>query len=384
MSERDVLQLLKMVRTAEHKLRPRGLFRAKAKSKTRGKNVATNGAAEPMPNGSAHVNGEVHADSRPPAPPAALPNSTLRARMRPQGAPQARMAPPPPPQIGHQDSGEPLDFSVPLPQGFASPDFPPPPPPPSHGEHAMPPPMHGMERVPFPGHAPNGFDDAQPNGFAGGLPSNGFDRPPPPPEIASPFPPMPAQFGAPPLANHGEQNGGHDYAPGPGQPMHADNGAESPFNAFSDPPKHSPLTPGIPGMPNIPPPSSAVEPANPLLAAMQQAIEMPVPAPPVTAEPPAFSQPPLRRTAAAPAPAPPPTAAPPPRPDAVHAAANGAGNGTAPTARRTAPDFSGLPPAMAESLAKLAGVSWPPSEGSEEKLEEHAAEAMPGAPRRNA
>ena len=32
MSERDVLQLLKMVRTAEHKLRPRGFFRAKAKT----------------------------------------------------------------------------------------------------------------------------------------------------------------------------------------------------------------------------------------------------------------------------------------------------------------------------------------------------------------
>src|SRR4029079_8730539 len=56
MSDRDVLQLLKMVRTPEHKLRPRGLFRAKAKGKQRDRKVAgsgaaakTNGASAPTP-----------------------------------------------------------------------------------------------------------------------------------------------------------------------------------------------------------------------------------------------------------------------------------------------------------------------------------------------
>ena len=46
MSDRDVLQLLKMVRTAEHKLRPRGLFRAKAKGKQRDRKVASAAAAK--------------------------------------------------------------------------------------------------------------------------------------------------------------------------------------------------------------------------------------------------------------------------------------------------------------------------------------------------
>ncbi len=47
--------------------------------------------------------------------------------------------------------------------------------------------------------------------------------------------------------------------------------------------------------------------------------------------------------------------------------------------RRTMPDFTGLPPAMAESLAKLAGVPWPPrSEGDEHELEEQGAGPLPG------
>jgi hypothetical protein len=58
-----------------------------------------------------------------------------------------------------------------------------------------------------------------------------------------------------------------------------------------------------------------------------------------------------------------------PRPDAPRERSaqpgNGAtgqnGNGSRPGSRRTSsPDFSGLPPQMAESLAKLAGLPWPP------------------------
>ncbi len=82
MSDRDVLQLLKMVRKAEHKLRPRGFFRAKAKGapgepqKVRKRvakpataaEVAANGAGPPPPHG---ANGN------------ALPNRTVRPRSRP-------------------------------------------------------------------------------------------------------------------------------------------------------------------------------------------------------------------------------------------------------------------------------------------------------------
>ena len=51
----------------------------------------------------------------------------------------------------------------------------------------------------------------------------------------------------------------------------------------------------------------------------------------------------------------------------------------------TKPDFSGLPPAMAESLAKLAGVPWPPpADGAgQRELEKHGAGAAPpGKPRK--
>jgi EAL domain-containing protein (putative c-di-GMP-specific phosphodiesterase class I) len=59
MSDREVTKLLKMVRTAEHKLRPRGLFRAVPKQKQKAKKMAKKAAAHapaaalppPRPNG---------------------------------------------------------------------------------------------------------------------------------------------------------------------------------------------------------------------------------------------------------------------------------------------------------------------------------------------
>jgi hypothetical protein len=47
-------------------------------------------------------------------------------------------------------------------------------------------------------------------------------------------------------------------------------------------------------------------------------------------------------------------------PQAAHQSAPGTPNGAKPVPQKPKPDFSGLPPAMAESLAKLAGVPWPP------------------------
>ena len=106
MSDRDVLQLLKMVRTAENKLRPKGFFRAKAKAKAKDEKTAKKIARRaPKTVAPARVNGE--------APPPAqiadgtaaraaiaagvLPNSTVRARQRP--------TPPPPSPAAVIDAG---------------------------------------------------------------------------------------------------------------------------------------------------------------------------------------------------------------------------------------------------------------------------------------
>jgi hypothetical protein len=148
--------------------------------------------------------------------------------------------------------------------------------------------------------------------------------------------------------------------------VHSGNGAHAPFNGFDDP--MPPM--GEHGMP--PPPPGHAEPfePNPLLAALANE-RFPDPPAPMFA--------PQNR----PMPA--------PRPHtngaangngASHGAGNGTGNGVNPAPRR-GPDFSGLPPAMAESLAKLAGVPWPPRpEDEEHELEAHAAGHRPGAPRR--
>jgi hypothetical protein len=59
-----------------------------------------------------------------------------------------------------------------------------------------------------------------------------------------------------------------------------------------------------------------------------------------------------------------------------------------PAPKRPTPDFSGLPPAMAQSLAKLAGVPWPPqsttgaSTADTRQLEQEGAVAPAATPRR--
>jgi hypothetical protein len=56
--------------------------------------------------------------------------------------------------------------------------------------------------------------------------------------------------------------------------------------------------------------------------------------------------------------------------------------------KRPVPDFSGLPPAIAQSLAKLAGVPWPPQPDGKAKdarqLEDETAGAPATKPRRDA
>jgi hypothetical protein len=344
-----------MVRTAEHKLRPRGLFRAaKAKGKQRDKKPAaaakTNGATAPA--------SQPHADGRAP-----LPNSTVRPRQRPRAQPQSngmhpqqvQLAPPPPPHM-HQEEHAAVDFAMMPPPPPMPPDFAPP----HHEQHPQEP--HGF--------APAQHELAPPPFDAGPPQLNGFDGPPPPFSGGPPPPPaMMDQFTAPSQPEHYlEPPAPQSFPPPP--PMHAGNGAHAPFNGFEDP--MPPM--GEHAMPPLPPAHAEPFEPNPLLAAL--ANERP-PDPPASMFAPQ-SRPPM------------PTS---PRPHvngatngngASHGAGNGAGNGVKPAARRQTPDFSGLPPAMAESLAKLAGVPWPPrSEDEEHDLEAHSAEHPPGAPRRD-
>src|SRR5262249_12569691 len=88
MSDRDVLQLLKMVRKAEHKLRPRGFFRAAAKGAA-GEHQKVRKRAAKRPAVAAQANGSAPL----PAPGNALPNRTVRTRSR-----VANAAVPPPGQ----------------------------------------------------------------------------------------------------------------------------------------------------------------------------------------------------------------------------------------------------------------------------------------------
>jgi diguanylate cyclase (GGDEF)-like protein/PAS domain S-box-containing protein len=333
MSDRDVLQLLKMVRTAEHKLRPRGLFRAKTKGKDkeRRKKVAANGVA-------AEANGAAppQANGRPPA---ALPNSTLRPRARPASPPHldASQLPPPPLPSLHHDGGVPAHFNGPpqLPSEFGPPDFAT-----SHGEaHAsMPPPIHDAGPPVFDvPHLPNG------NGFDPGMPSHEFEAAPPPPP-----PQMAEQFSPPPPEHYGEPPAQPAFAAPTMPPMPMENSAPSPFDLFTEPP--APHSHELP------------EDTNPLFAAMAQELQLPIP-----------PQHPVQQAPSMPAPA--------PRPH--HGAGNGAANGAAkPVARKQVPDFSGLPPQMAASLAKLAGVPWPPNGDDERELADHDAGPAPGVPHR--
>jgi hypothetical protein len=340
MSDRDVMQLLKMVRTAEHKLRPRGLFRAKPKSKQRDKKTDSPAAVAAKSNG-AGASGRQGA-GRPPAPPATLPNSTVRPRMRPQMAPQSAGLPPPPLAQMHHDGVGQDDF-----------DGMPPPPPHDFGvpQHAsMSPPQFG----------------APPHQIFDGGPPQSFDGGPPPPTHMD-------QFSTP---EHYEPPAPHEFAP---PPMHPGNGAHPPFNGFAEAAPMPPILPplGSHDMPGLPPAHEAPFEPNPLVAALAHD---PLPEPPRL--PPAFA--PAQHSL-------PPRRAVLPR---LHAGKNGSGNGASngatngvkPATQRPKPDFSGLPPAMAESLAKLAGMPWPPpadglpSDGP--PGEEQVAPAIPGTPRR--
>jgi diguanylate cyclase (GGDEF)-like protein/PAS domain S-box-containing protein len=444
MSERDVLQLLKMVRTAEHKLRPRGFFRPKAKSaqkeQTPRKKMAKPAqvpAIAARPNGeAASANGRPQ-QQLPPPQVASLPNSTVRTR-----APRPAL-PPPVNAAGVSGPGAPGPSTPP--PGFAG-TAPQP-------ILAPPPPMPGATAVQPGGRVPNGMPPVH---AAGG---------PPPAPGTSPLasrgtgPRGPQAGGA--LPPHSEIGMGMPPAEPPrvagnGAAAPASNGASGPMHASPPPGARapSPLTPPPPQVTQPPtmPPVATAPPSAPPLASPPPAAGPP-PAPPLQAAPPvlgAMAPLPLADDDAAldpeamvaalkaategpresepspmpmlpqgePRPAPAqgrkssgprnggrpgaaslPPEAEPPHPGVLTApdGSNGDASGSAQPRRlrapagkrlgkkppappqRPMPDFSGLPPAMAQSLARLAGVPWPPQPSSPADLEERELEEQ-GAP----
>ncbi len=327
MSDRDVLQLLKMVRTAEHKLRPRGFFRAKAKSKPKDEKARpqakrpTRQLPAPQVNGGAPPPREYAVDS--------LPNGTVR--------PRARLAPPP----GGMPPAPPDPFAQLAPPEFGglpmSPgSFPPGLPPPGMGQESGPPPsaLPGLPQPPPPAAAP-----PPPPGAPAAMSS---------PNISAPNmapPPMPPQ-GMPPAPDAAVMRGSG------ANESQASNGA---------PPAERQRAPA--------PAQNGEAQESSIDEAMAEALRG---AEPERSQPRSAPRTKGPRTA-------------PPTPAAT------ATRGAAPAAKRPAakkpvlpqrpvPDFSGLPPAMAQSLARLAGVPWPPEPGSADAGEDGRQLEDEGAP----
>lgn len=339
MSDRDVLQLLKMVRTAENKLRPRGFFRAKTKGKAKTQKPRTktparapaearpNGALPPPPNGTA---GGI------------LPNSTVRARTRPaQPPPQPPQGAPgvlPPPEYGRMPPPQPRPQNGgPLP--MAASNGPPPGPPPRPAAIEMgPPPPAGM-------------------------------IPPSPPRPAGPPPPTTMASSEAMLAAMSDAIGGgaaNGESKSGEAPPPLSMRAESAPDGSGPPPLHPAVD--IPEPPK-PDKTALAKPARPgpEPAAEAEPAAEPEPVDDEPVDPDAMMK--ALRGEAGPVPGAPDKS----EPDTKETTRGRPARKSPPrstrrlgTAKRPAPDFSGLPPAMAQSLARLAGVPWPPEGGEGE------------------
>ncbi len=390
MSDRDVLQLLKMVRKAENKLRPRGFFRAKAKGAPGEQQQARKRVAKrgPAARAGANANGSV-------PPPVgtgnALPNRIVRARSRP-----ANLAalPPPMPPLPQNGALPPTHQNGPLPPPIPGADFTPDGPPgfsPPHevmGSGLIPP---GASPAPFMADAPMPFAAAlqsmpplQTIGD-GGLPPAPMASPALSFEAGPPFAPTPGHDAPMEQASGGEADSDFVTAPhevAPAEPAHIDFAAQN-----------APMPPGMAdgasGAPEPSPPPDEVPDMGALADALRRAERDAPQSPPGSAEPEVpFHQ---RLAAALPEEAAPPAPPPAPRaPAAPRRAAPRLGSAGRPAPKRPAPDFSGLPPAMAQSLARLAGVPWPPQPSADasaketRQLEQEGAGAPAGPPRRDA
>jgi diguanylate cyclase (GGDEF)-like protein/PAS domain S-box-containing protein len=358
--EGEVAKVLAQVRSSENKHKPVGVFRPKAKKRRAGKpnkseeavqqvvaaaQQTANGASAPAPNGAATAaaNG-----ARPPAngaaaarpagangaggPPPLRPreDSTTtvarRGRLRPERAGNgaladgaSAMSPAPPPSVAPAAPMPPLPQAA-QPAGFAPPPMPPAP--------------------------------ALVTRLADVLP----DIAPPAGSGASPVPPAAAGDGprtAPPIKPEGPPPGVVPFANGA-------NGHKGPPIPEFPPPLRAvdqplPPPPPLPAAASVapgrvpPPVHGDVPPTRPILV---QPAPPPVPGTNYAGSPPA-GFPPVPPSPMPGGAAPPP----PPRPGA----AAGGGASAKPAPSRPQPDFSNLPPAIAESLARLAGTSRKPN-----------------------
>lgn len=317
-AESEVAQVLAAVRTSENKNKPVGVFRPKPKkksAKSQGRKPdAVVGASQDQPaNGSApraHTNGANGANgARPHGTNGAHPQSASteaggfarRGRLRQEPVNGAHEQPVPPP--------------------------------------AMPPPVApapkqaGMAAVQAPSQLVTRLADVLPDV----APADATTRPAPsksrPPLVAPGL--LPGSGGPPPLRP-----------------------ADVPPPVSVRPPPVPPPAPGFASAPPMPsampppmPPQGADVPTRPILVQPPVAAPPPVGGPPMHPFPPPLSPSPSAGGGAPAGPAPAAQRPNPPRPATTTAAPGAA------SARPADPDFSNLPPAIAESLARLAGVS---------------------------
>ncbi len=382
--DRDVVQMLRRVRSSERRMKPRGMFRPKGKRKQDGgpqqtAEVVPIAAAAPPPRnvaGERRPNGAAASRPMPPVQPGLLPDP----RANGDGV-QA-------PRGGRLRSGadRPANAGAPpLPQANGR----------SSGPGGVPPPLPGAAAA-----------------RAGGPRSNGPVGQPPAGSSRATNPPLPMSPGAPPQMPGANGAGGNGAVAGAAPAnMFANNGSGSPPgqlmapsglqtdplpltsppsgpppmpgsarpamppSTIQSPPSVAPSTPQPPQAQTIgeawPPPAAAFasnasgRPLQSPPPPQSRATGLVPPPTPPTAPAPVGGPPPIPAAAFAPPPppeAPEPSAAPPlqarpipPPPAVAPVVANGP-----PKPVQPQPDFSKLPPAIAESLARLAGIEAPP------------------------
>jgi diguanylate cyclase (GGDEF)-like protein/PAS domain S-box-containing protein len=338
MSDRDVTQLLRIIRKSERKLQTHGFFKTKQRSASKKRKREAEAQAQATAAGERDASAAAGAPATPTpkspaergaAPQPGLPNSTVRPRQRPALAGQQRSgdttaapaAASPAPATGANAANAarpPLAEQPQMPPLAAQPAQ-------QKPASAAPPvpPARPADSPAAPNAAPPGPSMPPPS-----QPVSAAQRPQPP-QAATSAPPPPA----PPAAVQA-------VAPPPGEPPRPQ----------SQPPRLQPITAPPPMPPReTPPPPRAVDGASRNGAPPEQAASMP------RGEPPR-QQPPLPPAPAAPPPADaapidarPRTLEPPPRRAPVRPQR---------VARRQE-DYSTLPPGIAASLAKLAGVPSP-------------------------
>jgi diguanylate cyclase (GGDEF)-like protein/PAS domain S-box-containing protein len=299
MSERDVLQLLKVVRRAERRLKRTRLFRQRTRPEAPAMAAAATPAAgarsAPPPRAKANGARAPVPPAQQSAPPPGQPAAPSQQVPFSQTAPPFQTLPPPPPDVG-------LPAVAPGPPAAPRRAW--------TGPRPMPPPLPWKTAA------------AEPEGRAARvtLPptplQSGAVAAPAPPAEAVPTPPLPAP---PPVAGAPRQ-------PAPKAGVR----------------KAAPAAAPRPPLP-APPPPPAAPPREMPPPKVTDAVSPPPPRPP---RPPAAVVPP------------PPAAAVPPRPPAAPRVAKPSVKAPAAPPRRNGrpgPDLSKLPPAIRESLAKLAG-----------------------------